>query len=478
MIQKISEYLKVEPEALKSMGVFDAIIGIDTHLFLDSQLLKDTEVPEFKSSYKKLQNYFSKIIKLLIAYKNTGNPRLLKEAQKLLIFHETKGIYVGYSSSADDGNAMGLELGRRLLKSALEIVSLGVEDPELFELIGLFEEGFGADRISDMVISVIADDILSYSQRIADNLNIEKRVEIIANQSLYRLVPHPDNNNKSLVFLPRELLNNLPVALGWDEISYVAKFNEMVRSKLNELVGNTWKKGGKVRKVKKQDLKDLLLKNPQNIKQLIDAHKNSKPIPYNVEEDEDGVVKWYEAKIFAEEYPLSIGLPASPKYDDYEKIVKKIILKFKNLIEINGLNEHLYISKGKIRKRRHERYSQLLFYAIADSYCEANNLDISREPNAGRGPVDFKFSRGYRGRLPVEIKLSSNPALIKGYKKQLPTYMSSESATNGFYVVIQVTKSKANINNLLKLRDKQIKEGINGPEIFIIDGLLRPSASK
>ena len=43
---------------------------------------------------------------------------------------------------------------------------------------------------------------------------------------------------------------------------------------------------------------------------------------------------------------------------------------------------------------RHERFAQLLFYAIAAAYCEANDIDVSPESDAGAGPVDFKLSSG------------------------------------------------------------------------------------
>ncbi|MEZ6192419.1 MAG: hypothetical protein R3C45_14180 [Phycisphaerales bacterium] len=67
-------------------------------------------------------------------------------------------------------------------------------------------------------------------------------------------------------------------------------------------------------------------------------------------------------------------------------VVFKVIDHFKQLVENNGLNEVIYPCK--------EKASQLLFFAIADAYCRANNLDLSPEVDSGRGPVDFKVSSG------------------------------------------------------------------------------------
>ena len=39
---------------------------------------------------------------------------------------------------------------QKLAKTAYDIVKAGIEDFDIFELIGLLEEGIGADRISYM----------------------------------------------------------------------------------------------------------------------------------------------------------------------------------------------------------------------------------------------------------------------------------------------------------------------------------------
>jgi hypothetical protein len=106
---------------------------------------------------------------------------------------------------------------------------------------------------------------------------------------------------------------------------------------------------------------------------------------------------------------------------DLVAVVKKICEKFRWHIEQHG--ELLVLPDGTGRP---ERCAQILFYAVADGYCAQNDLDLSREPNAGRGPVDFKISRGYVQRVVVELKLSSNPRGLDGLLAQLlPTRRQS-----------------------------------------------------
>lgn len=74
-----------------------------------------------------------------------------------------------------------------------------------------------------------------------------------------------------------------------------------------------------------------------------------------------------------------------------------------------------------------ENHSQMLFFGIADSYCKANDIDISRENNNGNGPVDFKLSKGYYNKIVVEIKKSSNSQLSHCYEVQIPIYETRRS---------------------------------------------------
>jgi hypothetical protein len=127
---------------------------------------------------------------------------------------------------------------------------------------------------------------------------------------------------------------------------------------------------------------------------------------------------------------------------------------------------------------RRERAAQLTFYAIAQAYCEANDLDISPEADAGVGPVDFKFSRGYREKVTVEVKLSSNPRLINGYMTQLPAYDSAERSIASFYLLIQVTESDVGIRALEKIYRNRRDEGKPWPKLIRVDGRIEPSASR
>ena len=112
------------------------------------------------------------------------------------------------------------------------------------------------------------------------------------------------------------------------------------------------------------------------------------------------------------------------------------------------------------------------------SYCEANDLDITPEAETGRGPVDFKFSHGLQRRVLVEIKLSTNTHLKKGYTKQLKIYNESENPISSYYVVINVGNLNKKWKELEALRDHQQKTHGDAPELMLVNALPRQSASK
>ncbi|OGD83582.1 hypothetical protein A2572_04765 [Candidatus Collierbacteria bacterium RIFOXYD1_FULL_40_9] len=472
MATLVSEMLGGNESDFDKLGVFDAVIGVDTRLFVDPFLLNKTKVPELKNSRNRIKKYYEDIITLLLASKSIGDIAW-KEAYKRLIFRELKGVSIGYGAHSSDGSAIGPVLAKKLVKTASEIVNMGIKDPNIFELIGLFEEDFGADRLSDMTLRIIKEDVFRYTERVTKELNIVKTHSYKIGEKEFTL-PISSKTGKPVILLPKEILRDLPVALTWEGIDHVVAVNNELRQRLNRLIGTGWRS-----KIKKQELRDIIFTKKENVTELLDAYKNSSANNYDFEKDPAGQVNWYKiGRKYAEDNPLNLEKKHITNIEQLKDTLRKIANQFKRNIEVNGLNEHLYVKQGNTYKRRHERYSQLLFFAIADSYCEANDTDLNREPNAGSGPVDFKVSKGYNLRGLVEIKLSSNPSVTKGYEKQITAYEQSERTTTSFYLVIKVTKSERKTALLIKRYEEKIQKGETAPELIIIDGVKKPTASK
>ena len=246
------------------------------------------------------------------------------------------------------------------------------------------------------------------------------------------LLPRNPISNKQIIFIPKEILTPLPVAHSWSEIDIVCAKNEALRRKVNQIVGNTWKKATNHNKIKKSALRRILFSEPELLKDLLAVYKKKPKQKYDFENDPLGEIIWADiAKEYSNKYPLSLKEYVNLSPNDLYNLVKSICSHFGELIEDNGLNELLW-DKNKLK---HERFSQKLFYGIADSYCRANDIGLNPETNSGRGPVDFKISQGYSARVLVEVKYSSSSALVRGYNKQLPIYAKAEKTLNSIYLI-------------------------------------------
>jgi hypothetical protein len=62
--------------------------------------------------------------------------------------------------------------------------------------------------------------------------------------------------------------------------------------------------------------------------------------------------------------------------------------------------------------------------------------DVGTEANDGRGPVDFKVSRGAPDKTLIEMKLARNSKLERNLEKQVEVYKKASDAKRGIKVII------------------------------------------
>jgi hypothetical protein len=469
MAKAFSKTFGIDPALMEKNGVFDPIMGIDTRLFIDPFLLAKSSAPELAASFQRLQQHFTDVLMLLNACEKEQDV-FWKRAKALLLSPEVHGLSIGYSEG-EGGSGTGTILTERLLNTAFQIVKKGTINPRLFELVGLFEQDFGPDRISDMTAKIIAADLYAYTTRVCEEMGVETREFDFKGIDTSAFLPVNPATNKPIILVPRDVLRDLPIALGWTDVNTIASENAELRQKVNSIVGDTWREA--TLRLQKDTLKEMLIGNPELIQDLLAQYIKKTPQLYDYENDPSGEANWLKAsETLTNKNPLPLNLSATPSIDEVFAVVHMICLKFKELVESNQLAHLLYDSNGE---RKHERAAQLLFYGVADLYCEANNIMIAREPNAGRGPVDFKFGVGYSNSVLVEMKLSANKTLQNGYDVQLPIYQQAEKTKRGIFLVIEnggITESRKQHF----FEHVRANQG-NDPLVIWVDGLLKASAS-
>ncbi len=197
--------------------------------------------------------------------------------------------------------------------------------------------------------------------------------------------------------------------------------------------------------------------------------------PYDFTRDAS-LTRWYERGAeLAQAHPLDEADPSPHGFCDF---VLGIVQNFKHAIEETDAWRLVWSDHGRPRS---ERIVQALFRSVMVHYCRAADIDLSGESNAGRGPVDFKFSSGWSARAVAEVKLTNNSRYWHGVTTQTPQYMKSEEVKCG--VFISVGFRDADFTGERVQRVRKAAEAVKAREnvelhLVDIDAREKASASK
>jgi hypothetical protein len=470
MPERISSALKVSHEALEAAGVFDRFVDIDSQLHVDPHLLDASSSPEIVASATTLEQFWRDTIRILTNIFEYGD-RFWREALRRFTFPENPNAGLGYAKNSTSGAAVGRKTAEGLVQTAIELVRAGINDPKIFELVGLFEPNVGPDLISDITIHVIEPHLLAYTQRISQELGIATSEFSVGGTKF--LLPVGARSDEYLILLPKDVLRDLPVAFSWEDIDKVCAYNEGLRTRLNAMIGDNWRRATEDNS--KQRLKQVLIENPDALTDLIQQYRAKPAEPYDFAKDVLGETIWLEAaRTTTAAHPLDLSKDRHVTPETVLAVVRQLCARFGHLVENCGLSRLFRTDDGQVRP---ERFAQLLFFGVADAYCQANDLDLSPETNSGRGPVDFKLSHGYAARVLVEVKWSKNTKLVHGYEVQLTEYAKAERTHSTILLVIQVTDSTTSIDKIRAMQTDAIRSGRAAPEVRVVDGRMKRSAS-
>ena len=467
-----SQYFKLQHKDFVSNGVYNAFLDKDSLLHVDPLLLKGCTIPEFKESYKKFLEHFQNLIPLVKFVRNTNEKDpFFKRIISRFTMHEIPNTGLGFSKENAYGKGISGNLAKQLAESAFTIIQAGLIEPEIFGLMQLIEDNVGADRISDMTLSILQEDFLAYTQRIAKKFNITTQKYKFAYDRVYE-VPYYKGN--PIHFIPMQLLTDLPIAHSFDEIDKVCNYNNQLKKKIAEIIGIAWIK---CKDYKKKDWKELILNNKDCYDAAITYYKGLQGVPYDFSSDQKKEYLDILLNDLLLQHPISFSSVKkdNPQLEVYE-ITKSICLQFKHLVEDNRLSEMFY----KNKRNPDETDWQMLLYTVADTYKEAANLDVSitREDNPGVGEIDFHITHGSKANTVIEIKRSNNANLIHGYRTQLAAYMQAEKADSGIFMIIMEDDSYERIKSQIeKVQADMQTKGEYIPEVIFVNGKRQYSAS-
>ena len=130
-------------------------------------------------------------------------------------------------------------------------------------------------------------------------------------------------------------------------------------------------------------------------------------------------------------------------WNSYDEALERVLL-FKDYVENND-GYKLINRAGKPFSREDE--VQLFFGLI---WCRTE-FDVNREPNNGRGPVDFKVSYSAGDKSLIEFKLGSNSSLKRNLENQVDVYKKANKTEKAIKVIVCYTAAdQARVARVLK----------------------------
>lgn len=462
-----SEKFAISADELDKANLLDPYIDTDTPLFIDPLLIDKSSNSILRTiGLFQFQDYFEKVVRLLAISEKKGDPAWLG-AERLLSLKEPAENGLGYSRGKRAGSSRPEEVRDQLLKTVQSVIKLGSKDPEMLSLMGFIESGVGPDTISDFTTIAMADALAQITHEFCVSHSIPLFPNEISELSLPIIIRK--GKERPVVLIPRDVLRDLPITESWADIWEAAEHNRVLREKLSVMLGGIAKP---TVTEQKEAIKRAITQSSAVFDAFLEAVKSA-ATSYDQNEDIQG---FYTFRDFLRQ---NQALRTAKRYDvrksseDVLALVLDALEVFRHNVENGNLWEALWA--GEQPKR--ERAAQLLFFAIADAYCRAHDVDNISEPNFGGGPVDFAFGDGCKSRVIVEMKRSTG-TVVSGYQKQLERYKKAARTDFAVFVVIDYGQANKKIAEIRGIPDQKIAQGERASDIIVIDARKKASPSK
>ena len=477
-----SDVFEVRRETIEAYGTIDLSLVADLPLFIDPFLLFHSA----KAEYRRLHDEIIDYVRLLRDLSLEDGIRS-GSLDHLFCFHEVKQNWLGYSRSGNRGSGLGRDFAESLNRSLSTIFrDFGGEQitqGSHLEKLCLIKDGVGRDNISDFTTNLIKEFLLNYTQQFAQQ-HVDLRFLKQVNVSKVRFNRHmrvwepglftlPVHRGDYVLLTPRDILTREETWINRDDL--VSRFediawsvpNSELRSALTDyLLRNL------AEDASKEDRKRVITAVIERFPEILDHYIRDR------EEEGDGAHRVSERRVeevrnlFIEHASALIGLLSGSAFAQMPQTTleeaKARVLYLKHVIEDRDGYRFFY-QYGKPIQR--ETDLQTLFVLT----WFGSSCDVSREVNNGRGPVDFKISRGAADLSLVEFKLASNSKLRRNLERQVAIYEKANNTRQSIKAILFFSESEEfKVRSIL-----QELKMVDDPNIVLIDARSdnKPSGS-
>lgn len=438
-----SDWFEIEPELLDAYGAFNVSLINDLPLFIDPFLLFTSE----NSRYRELHDDIIKYLKFLRDQSVAANVNLgLLKAWYM--FPEVKQLWLGFSVTGNGGSGLGIDFAKALHKN-LHVIFTNFGDEQItkgshLEKVCLIRDGVGRDNISDFTANLIKEFLLEYTQTFAKQhiAAVNRRAVSVPNvrfdyerhfwcPGTYDL---PHILGDYVLLAPRDILTkddnwiNRHDLMERFETIASSSDDDQLRSQVNDYLARVLTRDSS-KKQRRQAYDDLLQKYPQLIEWYIKFKEESGENAQEVSATRVTSSERFYIHQFGE---LISQLESETEFykrgiDTYAESIDRVSF-LKQEIENNGAYKIFYHDGHPIQR---ESDLQILYRLT----WYATPSDFNSEVNNGRGPVDFKASRGSKDKTLVEFKLAKNKKLSQNLVNQVRIYEDANRTKKSIKVI-------------------------------------------
>jgi hypothetical protein len=479
-----TDFFQVDPKVLDEYGAFNICLFNDLPLFVDPFLLFDSPKEEY-------QNLHSQIIGYLRFLRNKSSKGSLDEGhlKAWYRFSEVKQNWLGFSKFGNKGSGLGQDFAFALNENLVKIfANFGQEritKGSHLEKLCLIRDGVGKDNISDFTTNLIKEFLLNYTQTFARKYI---RPDLLSNfrvpRTRFNLRTErwesvnfvlPNFGGDYVILTPKDILTKDEIWINREDL--VKQFreitnsveNDQLRAELNNYLEQEIPKDATLK-----ERNDVINRAYRRFPELFEYYIRFKEengnearaiSDNNVEESIqlfiENVKKLVTELYSGTDFYKQIG-------DTYEEARARIIY-MKHVMEDQDGYRLLYRNDEPVKR---EEYIQLIFKFT----WFASPSDFNAEVDNGRGPVDFKASRGAFDKSLIEFKLASNTHLKRNLENQVRIYENANVTRKSLKVIVYFTEEE--LGKVKRIFEElQILED---DSIILIDARRdnKPSASK
>jgi len=479
-----SDFFEVSPDLLEEYGAFNVSLVNDLPLFIDPFLLFNSSSPSYQQQHENILRYL-----LFLKSKSLEGDVSDALLRSWYVFREVKQNWLGFSRVGNSGSGLGNDFAGALNANLLSIFSdFGQEKvtkSSHLEKLCLIADGVGRDNISDFTTNLIKEFLLEYTQTFAQqHIRPELRRTVVVERVRFNYFTEnwerdrfdlPYYNGNYVLLTPKDILTKDDIWISksdmvdqYDQIAQAIP-DDQLRAQLNNYFLSILPD-----RATKKERNKAAAKALRTFPEVVDYYIRFKE-DHGDEAEAISSSKVLETETLFVQQVIQFVETLLGRTRFYEQVgdtleeARERVLFLKQVIENNDGHRLFYLD-GKPVKR--EEDLQILFRLT----WRATPSDVNRETNNGRGPVDFKISRGSKDKSLVEFKLASNSQLKRNLEKQVEIYEKANETEKSLKVILYFSAEELEKVNRI-LRELNLEDD---PNIYLIDARddNKPSASK